>query len=93
MRWPVGSATGRLAGGHDPVRPGWNCVRCGRAWPCPAARVYLRTAYADDLVLLGMYLSTQLFTAAGDLGVKEMTPDLLDRFLSWTRSDPTGGGR
>lgn len=91
MRWAVGSVSGRVAGGHEPVRPGWTCVRCGRTWPCPAARVYLRAAYADDPLLLGMYLSTQLFTAAADLGVTEMTPDLLDRFLTWTRSDLTGG--
>jgi hypothetical protein len=90
-RWPVGSATGRVAGGHEPVRPAWTCVRCGHQWPCPGARVFLRTAYAGDLVLLGMYLSTQLFTAAADLGVKEMTPELLDRFLTWTRSEPMGG--
>lgn len=84
--WPTGSATGRVTGGHDPARPQWSCVRCGRIWPCPSARVFLQTAYAGDSVILGMYLSTQLFTAAGDLGVKEITPELLDRFLTWTRN-------
>lgn len=86
---PTGSASGRLTGGHDPVRPVWNCVRCGQGWPCPGARVYLLTGYANDPVLLGMYLSTQLFTAAGDLGVVDITPELLDRFLTWAQTSET----
>lgn len=48
--------------------------------------MFLTTAYAHDPLLLGMYLSTQLFTAAGDLDVAELTPDLLQRFLTWTRT-------
>jgi hypothetical protein len=86
VTWPVGSASGRVTGGHDPVRPGWICVRCGNRWPCPGARVFLTTAYAHDPLLLGMYLSTQLFTAAADFGVAELTPELLARFLTWART-------
>lgn len=88
-----GSATGRVTGGHDPVRPWWNCVRCGRPWPCPGARVFLRSAYVDDPVILGVYLSTQLFTAARDLGAVEVTPQLLDRFLTWAGGETREGAK
>lgn len=79
----TGSASGLVTGGHEPRRPDWWCVRCGRAWPCPGARVFLRSAYVDNRVTLGVYLSAQLFTAAGDLGAAELSPELLERFLSW----------
>lgn len=52
--------------------------------------MFLATAYINDPVILGMYMATQLFTAAGDFGVAEMTPELLDRFLTWTRSEECG---
>lgn len=89
----TGSASGLVTGGHDPERPDWTCARCRRAWPCPGARVFLRSAYANDEVTLGMYLSTQLFTAAADLGQAELSPELFNRFLSWAGRSGKEEGR
>lgn len=72
------------AGPHLPQRPAWNCRHCAKPWPCPAVRVRLRTAYGRDLVGLAEYLSTQLFTALGDLHETDVSPELLHRFLGWT---------
>jgi hypothetical protein len=80
---PVG--LGRQVNRHLPVRPTWICVVDGKPWPCPGARVHLRTQYVDDRVGLAVYMSTQLMTAAVDITDGDaLPPDLFNRFMAWT---------
>jgi hypothetical protein len=70
---------------HSPARPAWICRADGGPWPCPAARVHLRSKYAGDQVGLSMYMGRQLTAAAVDLsGGGALPPDLFHRFLGWT---------
>ena len=67
---------------HIAERPSWDCVACGRPWPCDPARAALAAEF--DLVGLAMYAWGTLEEAVGDL------PDLavdeaFERFLAWTR--------
>jgi hypothetical protein len=75
----------RMMARHSPARPSWTCNADGNLWPCPAARVHLRSQYAGDQVGLSMYMSGQLTSAAVDLaGAGPLPPDLFHRFLGWT---------
>lgn len=70
---------------HLPERPEWNCVVDGKPWPCPGARIHLRSQFVDDRVGLAVYMSTQLMTAAVDITNGDaLPPDLFNRFMSWT---------
>jgi hypothetical protein len=70
---------------HQPVRPVWTCAVDDKPWPCPSARVYLRTAYADDRAGLAVYMSQELTTAAIDIADGgSLPPDLFNRFMTWT---------
>lgn len=68
--------------GHHPARPSWDCVACGRPWPCDPARESLASRL--DMIGLAMYGWDRLEEAAGEL---PGTPpgELFDRFVSWTR--------
>jgi hypothetical protein len=84
---PALEETPRLAqlNRHLPIRPSWNCAVDSKAWPCPSARVHLRTAYADDPVALAVYMSQELAAAAVDMGRQgSLPPDLFSRFMTWT---------
>lgn len=72
---------------HLPQRPEWTCAADGKPWPCPGARVHLRSQYADDQLGLSMYMSAQLINAAADLG--DLPPDLFNRFMAWCGPDAT----
>jgi hypothetical protein len=70
---------------HQPVRPVWTCVVDNKPWPCPSARVYLRTAYANDRAGLAVYMSQELTAAAIDMADNgTLPPGLFHRFLTWT---------
>jgi hypothetical protein len=70
---------------HLPVRPEWTCKVDRKPWPCPGARVHLRSQFVDDRVGLAVYMSTQLMTAAVDLTDDDvLPPDLFNRFMAWT---------
>lgn len=67
---------------HLARRPDWDCLACGKPWPCDPAREKLRKELG--LVQLAVYMWGNLEAAAFDL------PDLpiseaFDRFLVWTR--------
>lgn len=80
---PVGAA-GPVSR-HLPIRPQWTCVVDGKAWPCPGARVHLRSQFAGDRRGLAVYMSTQLMTAAVDITDGDsLPPDLFNRFMAWT---------
>ena len=72
-------------GEHLPHRPSWDCLSCGRPWPCDPAREEL--AARLDGVALAIYVWDRLEEAAGEL---PPTPsqELFDRFLRWTRRQP-----
>lgn len=72
---------------HQPVRPAWTCNGDGEPWPCPVARVRLRSDYAGDPTRLAVYMSTLLMTAAADTGNRDvLPPELFNRFMAWTAS-------
>lgn len=80
---PVGAAG--PVNRHLPIRPQWSCAVDGKPWPCPGARVHLRSQFADDRGGLAVYMSTQLMTAAVDMTNGEtLPPDLFNRFMAWT---------
>lgn len=67
---------------HTPARPSWDCLACGRPWPCDPAREQLTRRY--DGIGLAVYAWDRLEEAAGDLnGVP--AEELFTRFLAWTR--------
>ena len=70
---------------HLPARPSWDCLVCGRSWPCATAKAELRTQYARFPAGLGIYMASVLYDAVEDLTVAgEPTPaDLYERFLAW----------
>ena len=74
-------------GEHRPHRPSWDCLSCGRPWPCDPAREDL--AAQLDAISLAMYAWQCLEEAAGELPA---TPpqELFDRFIRWTRRRFTG---
>lgn len=73
---------GGAAFGHHPDRPSWDCVACGKPWPCDPAREHL--ARRLDAVGLAMYAWNRLEEAVGDLPY-EPAGELFERFLAWTR--------
>ncbi|RZU50134.1 hypothetical protein EV385_1899 [Krasilnikovia cinnamomea] len=73
---------------HLPGRPGWDCLACGRPWPCDPAREALAAEYAGHSPSLAVYLSAQHGQALEDLVAQtgEMPRDLHERFLGWVRA-------
>lgn len=67
---------------HQPARPSWDCVACGRPWPCDPAREHL--AGRLDAIGLAMYAWDRLEEAAGELP-NVPAEELFARFLAWTR--------
>ena len=75
---------------HQPERPTWTCTSDGQPWPCPVARVHLRSRYAGDPTRLAVYMSTLLMTAAADTGHCDVPPpELFNRFMAWIASTPS----
>lgn len=67
---------------HTPARPGWDCLACGRPWPCDPAREALATRFKGTR--LAVFTAAYLGEATRDLTT---TPpaELYDRFIAWTR--------
>jgi hypothetical protein len=70
---------------HLPVRPTWDCVACGEAWPCANAKADLAAQYARFPSGLAIYMASEMYDAAEDLAAAgEPTPaGLYERFLAW----------
>lgn len=68
--------------GHRPHRPSWDCLACGRPWPCDPAREGL--AARLDRIALAMCMWDELESAAGDMPTAAPS-ELFERFISWTR--------
>lgn len=67
---------------HIAARPSWDCLACGKPWPCDPARESLMTDF--DLVGLAMYAWSTLEEAAGDLPGMP-ADEAFKRFLAWAR--------
>ncbi|KAB1934651.1 flavin reductase [Micromonospora sp. ALFpr18c] len=73
-----------MGGEHLPRRPQWDCLACGREWPCDPARVRLAEAYGDSRINLAMYVGSLLFVATAELSDADPA-ELHERFIAWTR--------
>ena len=69
---------------HIAHRPSWDCLACGKDWPCDPAREAL--AVELDSVRLAMYMWCHLEEAAPDLKVS--MGDIFIRFIAWTGPPP-----
>jgi hypothetical protein len=67
---------------HGAHRPSWDCLVCGRPWPCDPVREHLASQFGP--ITLAMHMWERLDEAAGDLR-HVSPPELFERFLSWTR--------
>lgn len=82
MRHPVAVLPANF-GEHIAARPSWDCLSCGRAWPCNPAREDLATQL--DPIQLAIHMWTNLEDAAGDLQDMPVT-EAFERFIAWTRT-------
>ena len=68
--------------GHDPARMiDWDCLSCGKAWPCDPAREELLATH--DAVQLRIAMWDALEEAVHILPPTPAT-ELFERFLYWT---------
>lgn len=74
-----------MIAGHlaDPVT--WDCLACGRPWPCDPAREDLGSGM--DTQTLGIYMGSMLHDAAGAMPTCPPT-ELHERFLAWVGPHP-----
>ena len=70
-----------MTGEHLAQRPSWDCLTCGKPWPCDPARG--RMAGEMDQVQLAMYAGTLLEHVAADQPGMPAA-EMFDRFLAWT---------
>jgi hypothetical protein len=68
----------------------WLCHACAEVWPCPTARLKLKSEYGDDRAALCVYLCGLLHAAIEDLYRLNPhdgpTPQgLFDRIVGWAR--------
>lgn len=70
---------------HLPGRPSWDCLVCGRPWPCAEAKADLGEQYQRFPAGLAIYMSSMLYDAVEDLSATTApTPAALhERFLAW----------
>ncbi|GGN47060.1 hypothetical protein FHR83_007489 [Actinoplanes campanulatus] len=71
---------------HQGERPAWDCVVCGKPWPCAIAKVELVEQYQRFKNGLAIYLGSCLIDAIDDwaAGSGGPPPDLHERFLGWS---------
>lgn len=71
---------------HLPMRPAWDCDKCGQPWPCANAKSNLLREYLDDSVALLIYLALRHWDAFDDyVSSGEIPRNLHERFLGWAR--------
>lgn len=67
---------------HVPERPSWDCLSCGKPWPCDPAREALVVELGPTP--LAIYLWQQFEQAADELPLLSVS-DGIERFLTWSR--------
>ncbi|GID98539.1 hypothetical protein ACFQFC_29975 [Amorphoplanes digitatis] len=77
---------------HLGARPTWDCLACGRPWPCAYAKDELLAEFHRHPSSLTIYMSSYMCEAMNDLVTQDVAPppDLYERFLSWVRPSLTG---
>ncbi|MBU2662196.1 hypothetical protein KOI35_01615 [Actinoplanes bogorensis] len=72
---------------HLNTRPSWDCLVCGKPWPCVTARTRMLVEYREFPSTLTVYMSAQMYDALNDfVAAGQLAPtDLFDRFLAWGR--------
>lgn len=77
---------------HIAERPFWDCLRCGKPWPCDPVREDLAATHSPTALAMTMWV--QFEEAVGDMPTVP-GGEMLERFLSWTwqasRSAHSGG--
>ena len=68
---------------HEPSRPSWDCLTCGRPWPCDPAREHLTLVHHGPT--LAIMATDRLLQATQDMPTASPN-ELFERFLAWTRS-------
>jgi hypothetical protein len=70
---------------HLSLRPSWDCLACGRPWPCANAKEVMLSEFRNFPTVLTIYMSAQMHDALDDLTAngRQVPPDLYDRFLTW----------
>ena len=76
-------------GGHLPARPSWDCVACGRPWPCDPAREHLVSS-TESATSLTVYMYGYFQEANTQLPPPAPPDELYERFLAWTRRAQSG---
>lgn len=66
---------------HVAERPSWDCVACGKPWPCDPARERIK-ADMPDPTQQRIYLWLHLEEAAEQLPPMPVA-EAIERFLSW----------
>ena len=77
---------------HLRTRPSWDCLACGRPWPCASAKGEMVLEFRRHPSSLAVYMSAYLGEALDDLTAHGETPpaDLFLRFLGWVRPSVVG---
>ncbi|AGL20944.1 hypothetical protein [Actinoplanes sp. N902-109] len=66
---------------HVPGRPSWDCLACGKPWPCDPAREELAATLSPTALRTDMWM--RLEEAALELPPVPVV-ELFERFLHWT---------
>jgi hypothetical protein len=69
---------------HIADRPSWDCLACGKPWPCDPAREDLAAELGPTQ--LAMYMWASLEEAANDVCALPVG-EAFDRFIAWTRHE------
>ena len=80
---------------HVAMRPSWDCVACGKDWPCDPAREELVTELGDGTELAKRAwdsLEQYCVDASRDPG-RLPFGEAFERFIAWTRRVPLDGPR
>jgi hypothetical protein len=67
---------------HEPLRPSWDCLTCGDAWPCKVARHRMLDSYTT--VALALTMAAYFTDACAELATGDVG-ELHRRFLGWVR--------
>jgi hypothetical protein len=67
---------------HTPCRPSWECLACGRPWPCDPARETL--SLAMDFFQLAMFMWDKLEESVVD-DPGSPWQEVYERFIKWIR--------
>ena len=67
---------------HMAERPSWDCLQCGKPWPCDAAREQMTGEMDSTQLRIFMWLTLE--QAAAQLPGLPVS-EAYDRFLAWTK--------